>query len=110
VGSTPLKPNHENSLRILPIWAVNKDFFRSRFVQTVSRKIIAGGGHFVSKNGGFSRQVVDICGAFFSDYYLRVELNASRLILRHSHTLGGSKPRLQPNGLPCTPQSLVGSI
>jgi hypothetical protein len=37
-------------------------------------------------------------------------LNASRLILRHSNTLDGSSHRLQPNGLPWTPQSLVGSI
>jgi hypothetical protein len=37
-------------------------------------------------------------------------LYASRLMLRHSSTLGCSSHRLQPDGRPWTPQSLVGSI
>jgi hypothetical protein len=37
-------------------------------------------------------------------------LNASRLILRHSNTVGGSSDGLQPDGLPWKRQSLIGSI
>ena len=37
-------------------------------------------------------------------------LNASRLTLRHSNTVGGSSHRLQRDGLPWKPQSLIGRI
>jgi hypothetical protein len=46
----------------------------------------------------------------FPEIFHSEALNAFKIILRHSHTFGGSSHRLQPDEGPRTPQSLVGSI
>ena len=60
--------------------------------------------------GCFSRGLLRSCWPENLSAKVKPQLNASKCILRHLHTLDVSSHRLQPAGVPWTPHALVGSI